>query len=124
MSSVACASVGTRQAWDDEPAGVSDGVAVRLSRRTEGVQRGRLLLVPRRAGGGVGGRRRGTTRWPADGSRLSNAGGEGSPALNSSAASVRHGDDGATERRIDGREATAHPYLARQMSDIEFRQNP
>ena len=36
------------------------------------------------------------TRWPADGSRLSNAGGEGSPALSSSAASVRHG---TTERR-------------------------
>ena len=49
------------------------------------VQRGRLLLVPRRANGGVGGRRRRTTRWPADGSRLSNASGEGSPALSSSA---------------------------------------
>ena len=38
-------------------------------------------------------------RWPADRSRLSNAGGEGSPALSSSAASVRHGDDGATDQR-------------------------
>ena len=36
MSSAACASVGARRAWDDEPAGVSDGVAVRPSRRTEG----------------------------------------------------------------------------------------
>ena len=27
-----------------------------------------------------------------------------------------------TERRIDGKEATAHPYLARQMSDVGFRQ--
>ena len=36
MSSVACASAGPRRAWDDEPAGVSDGVAVRPSRRTEG----------------------------------------------------------------------------------------
>ena len=62
------------------------------------------------------------TRWRADGSRLSNAGGEGSPTLSSSMASVCHGDDGATERRTDGREATAHPYLARQMSDVGFRQ--
>ena len=36
MSSAACASVGARRAWDDKPAGVSDGVAVRPSRRTEG----------------------------------------------------------------------------------------
>ena len=56
-----------------------------------GVQRGCLLLVPRRAGCGVGGRRRRTMRWPADGSRLSDAGGEGSPTLSSSTASVRHG---------------------------------
>ena len=38
-------------------------------------------------------------RWPVDGSRLSDAGGEGSPALSSSAASVCHGDDGAMEHR-------------------------
>ena len=36
MSSAAGAAVGARRAWDDEPAGVSDGVAVRPSRRTEG----------------------------------------------------------------------------------------
>ena len=36
MSSAACAAVGVRRAWDDEPAGVSDGVVVRPSRRTEG----------------------------------------------------------------------------------------
>ena len=36
MSSAVCASVGTRRAWDDEPAGVSNGVAVCPSRRTEG----------------------------------------------------------------------------------------
>ena len=86
------------------------------------MQQGRLLLIPRRAGGSIGDKRRRTTGWPADGSRLSNAGGEGSLALSASAASVRHGDDGATERRIDGREATVHPYLARQMSDVGFRQ--
>ena len=59
---------------------------------------------------------------PIDGSRLSDAGAEGTSTLSSSTASVRHGDDGATERRTDGREATAHPYLARQMSDVGFRQ--
>ena len=62
-----------------------------------GVQRGCLLLVPRRAGGGVGGRRWRTTGWPVNGSRLGDAGGEGSPALSASSASVRHGDDEATE---------------------------
>ena len=36
MSSAACASVGLRRARDNEPAGVSDGVAVRPSHRTEG----------------------------------------------------------------------------------------
>ena len=36
MSSAACMSVGERQAWDDEPAGVSDGVAVCPSCHTEG----------------------------------------------------------------------------------------
>ena len=36
--------------------------------------------------------------WPADGSRLSNAGGKGSLALSASAGSVRHGDDEATGR--------------------------
>ena len=36
MRSAARASMGARRAWDDEPAGVSNGVAVRPSRRTEG----------------------------------------------------------------------------------------
>ena len=36
MSSAACASVGPRRAWDDEPPGVSDGVAMRPSCCTEG----------------------------------------------------------------------------------------
>ena len=61
-------------------------------------------------------------RWPANGSRLSDDGGEGSPTLSSSTASVLHGDDGATDSLIDEREATAHPYLARQMSDVGLRQ--
>ena len=50
----------------------------------------------RRAGGGVDGRQRRTTGWPADRGRLSNAGGDGSPALGAGAAFVRHGDDEAT----------------------------
>ena len=36
MSSAACTFAGPRQVWDDEPAGVGDGVAVQPSRRTEG----------------------------------------------------------------------------------------
>ena len=36
MHRAACASMGARRAWDDEPAGVSDGVAVRPSCRTDG----------------------------------------------------------------------------------------
>ena len=36
MSSAGYASAGLRRAWDDELAGVSDGVVVRPSRRTEG----------------------------------------------------------------------------------------
>ena len=36
MSSAACASVGARQAWDNEPGGVNSGVAVRPSLRTKG----------------------------------------------------------------------------------------
>ena len=35
MRSAACASMGARRAWDEEPAGVSNGVAVRPSCRTE-----------------------------------------------------------------------------------------
>ena len=46
MSSAACASVGARRAWDDEPAGVSGGVAVRPSRRTEGCSDEACFLFP------------------------------------------------------------------------------
>ena len=60
--------------------------------------------------------------WPADGSLLRDAGGEGSPMLSSSTASVCHGDDGAMEQQTDGRETMVHPYLAHQMSDVGFRQ--
>ena len=71
----------------------SGGAAVLPHRR---MQQGRLLLFPHRAGGSVGGGIRRTAMWPADRSRLSDAGGEGSSTLSSSTASIRHGDDGAT----------------------------
>ena len=57
-----------------------------------------MLLVPRRAGGGVGGRRWRTTRRPTDGSRLGDTGGERSLALGASSASVCHGCDEAMGR--------------------------
>ena len=53
-----------------------------------------LLLVPRRAGGGVDDRRRGTARTPADRGRLGDAGSERGPALGAGLTSVRHGRDG------------------------------
>ena len=46
MRSAAYASVGARRAWDDELAGVSDGVAVRPSRRTEGCSEDACCLFP------------------------------------------------------------------------------
>ena len=46
MSSVAYASAGGRQVWDDEPAKVSDKVAVWLSRRTEGCSKDACCLFP------------------------------------------------------------------------------
>src|SRR3954468_5793586 len=53
-----------------------------------------LAARPRRAGGGVDGGRRGTTRTPTDGGRLDDAGSDGSPALGAGPTSVRHGCDG------------------------------
>ena len=46
MHRAACASTGARRAWDDEPARVSDGVAVRPSRRTEGCSEDACYLFP------------------------------------------------------------------------------
>ena len=68
------------------------------------MQRRGLLLVPRWASGGVGGRRRGTTGANADGRRLGDAGGESSPTLGASSASVSHGCDerlNAEQRKKD-----------------------
>ena len=36
MRSAACASIGARRVWDEESAGVSNGVAMRPSCRTDG----------------------------------------------------------------------------------------
>ena len=46
MRSAACASMVARRAWDDEPAGVSDGVAVRPSCRTEGCREDTCCSFP------------------------------------------------------------------------------
>ena len=48
MSNAACTSMGARRAWDDELAGVSNGVAVRPSRRTEGCSEDACCLFPAR----------------------------------------------------------------------------
>ena len=82
-----------RTSWSKRRSG---GVAFPPHR---GMQRRCLLLVPRRTGGGIGGRRRRTTRRPTDGCRLGDAGGESSPTLGASSASVRHGCDEAMECR-------------------------
>ena len=79
------------------------------------------MLVPRRAGGGIGGRQRGMTRATANGRRLGDAGGESSPTLGASSASVSHGHDGRSDA-ASRRKILVHPYLARQMSDFGFRQ--
>ena len=75
---------------------------MRPSCRTEGWSEDACCSFP--AGPSVGGGRRRTTRWPIYGSRLSDAGREGSPTLSSSMASVRHVNDGAMERqRMEGK---------------------
>ena len=55
-----------------------------------------------------------------------------SPLAPSSASVVEAGSEtpamgakrGSGGAQIDGRKATTHPYLARQMSDLGFQQNP
>ena len=59
----------------------------------QGMQQRRLLLFPRRAGGGVGGMQWRTARRPTDGSRLGDAGSERRPTLGESLASILHGCD-------------------------------
>ena len=125
MSSTACVSVGARRAWDDEAAGVSDGVAVRPSLHTEGCwdEACCSFHVGPVAALAAGDGERETMRTSADGRRLGDAGGESRPALSASPTSVSHGHDGRSHAN-SGRKIPAHPYLARQMSDTGFRQNP
>ena len=116
-----CASAGARRAWDEEPAGVSDGVAVRPSHRTEGCRDNACCSFP------VGpvaalmagdGERRGRPPtgavWATGVAR----------AARRSARARRASDMDGTgdERRGAGRQILAHPYLACQMSDFGFRQ--
>ena len=107
--------VGRRTGWSQRQGG---GAAFPPHRRMQG--RG-LLLVPRWAGGSVGGRRQGTTGASTNGRRLGDAGGESSPTLGASPTSVSHGYDGRSHA-TSGRKIPAHPYLARQMSNFGFRQ--
>ena len=86
MSSAACVSTGPRRAWDDEPAGVSDGVAVRPSCRTEGCSHEACCSCP---AGPV------AALVAGDGERRGDEGGEGGPSLSTGSASVSHGSGGA-----------------------------
>ena len=58
----------------------------------------RSPLISHRAGGGVDGGRRGTTRTPTDEGRLGDAGSDGGPALGAGPMSVGHGRDGRRRR--------------------------
>ena len=89
MSNAACASVGLQRAWDDKPAGVNGGVAVRPSLRMEGCSdeaRCSFPVGPMAAlaagdgsatgsGGGGGTRRR--RRKPVVAARVTRRGGAG-----------------------------------------------
>src|SRR4051812_44132991 len=80
-----------------------------------------LLLIPRRAGGGVGGGRWGRTRGPPTGAvwatRLARAARRSARARRGSAMDTTGDHTRTAEEKIP-----VHPYLARQMSDFGFRQ--
>ena len=121
MSSAACTSVGVRRVWDDEPAGVSDGVAVRPSRRTEGCSEDACCSFPAGPVAALAegdGERRG---GPPTGAVLATW---AARAARRSARARRALDMGATddETRGGGRRIPVHPYLACQMSDFGFQQ--
>ena len=123
MRSAARASMGARRAWDEEPAGVSDGVAVRPSRRIEGCSDDACCSFPAglmAAWAAGDGKRRGApptgavwATWAARAARRS--------ARARCASAMETMKQWGAGRR---KEASAHPYLARQMSDHGFRQNP
>ena len=121
MMSAARAFMGARSARDEEPAGVSEGVAVRPSCRTDGCWDDACRSSPTGPVAALtagDGERRGrpptgavwATREASAARRLARA--------------RRASDMGVTVGggRGGGRRIPAHPYLARQMSDFGFRQ--
>ena len=113
--------MGVRRAWDDEAAGVSDGVAVRPSRRTEGCWDEACCSFPAgpvEALAAGDGERRGR---PPTGTVKGDVGGKSSPTLGASPTSVSHGHDGRS-RANSGRKILTHPYMAHQMSGSGFQQ--
>ena len=117
----------------DECSSSLHGRAERMGQRTSWGERGScgaavlphgrmlgrcVMLVPRRAGGDVDGRRRGTARTPADRGRLGDAGSERGPALGAGPTSVRHGRDG---RRRTGWWKTNHGTPLPGAPNVGFR---
>ena len=106
---------------DDEPAGVSDGVAVRPSRRTEGCSEDACCSFP--AGpvaalaAGDGERRGRPPTGAVWATRVARAARRSARARRASDMDAMVGGE-----RGGGRRIPAHPYLARQMSDFGFRQ--
>ena len=118
---MACAYVGARRAWDDEPAGVSDGVAVRPSRRTEGCSDEACCSFPAgpvAALAAGNGERRGhpptVAVWATRAARAARC--------SARARGVSAMDTTEDRMRNSGRKIPLYPYLARQMSDVGFRQ--
>src|SRR4051812_27215316 len=118
--SAARASKGARSAWDEELAGVNDGVAVRPSRRTDGCWEDAccsFLAGPVAALTAGDGERRGRPSMGAVWTTRE------ALVARRSARARRASDMDATVggERSGGRQIPTHPYLARQMSDHGFR---
>ena len=119
--SAARASMGARSARDEEPAGVSEGVAVRPSCRTDGCWDDACCSPP--AGlvealtAGDGERCGCPPTGAVWATREASAARRSARARRASDMGVMVGGE-----RGGGRRIPAHPYLARQMSDFGFRQ--
>ena len=119
--SAARASMGARSARDEEPAGVSEGVAVRPSCRTDGCWDDACRSSP--AGpvaaltAGDGERRGCPPTGAVWATREASAARRSARARRASDMGVMVGGE-----RGGGRRIPAHPYLARQMLDFGFRQ--
>ena len=117
MSNASWAFTGPRQAWEDEAAIVSDGVAVRLSRRTEGCSDEACCS------------------WPAgpvaafstgEGNRCRTVlserrGQQDQPDAQHELGARQPWKQWSSGESTDGREVPTHPYPARQMLDFGFR---